>query len=326
MSESCLPGFVEVGRWRLHMGATLPATAEAFIAIAIDTVGLPPGLTVLDPHRPRITLRVQTKALGVDCPSCGSRSVCVHARYWRRIGDLACFGRPTDLLVRVRRFRCRTSSCPRRTFAERLPGTAPVRARQTGRLRDVHRGIGMALGGNAGARLAATLGIGVSGTTLLRCVRAGTDASVRSPVLVLGVGDWAWRKGNRYGTILCDLERRRVADLLPDRAAATLAAWLKGHPTVTIVVRDRAGAYGDGARQGAPDAVQVADRWHLLRNGGDALRDVVTRHHREVREAARKAAAVPPPPLTDDPPEPPVVVVPERSSCRSARPGRPACS
>jgi transposase len=271
-------------------------------------------LDQIDPRFPRITLRVQTTTAAVACTECGTLSSRAHGAYWRRLGDVACFGRPTFLMVRVRRFRCLAPSCPRRTFAEPLLEVAPARARQTMRLRDVHRTIGLALGGNPGSRHAAAMGVPISTTTLLQRVREG-DTAPTLPVTVLGVDDWAWRKGNRYGTILVDLERHAVIDLLPDRSAKTLAAWLKNHPSVAVVVRDRAGAYADGARQGAPDATQIADRWHLLRNSSDALRSIMTHHHRDLKEAARMAAPTP------EPDEPAVTKVPEPEA--SPSPARP---
>lgn len=148
--------------------------------------------------------------------------------------------------------------------------------------------------------MAGTLAVPVGATTPLRRIREAIPDPVPE-VRVLGVDDWAWRKGRSYGTILGDLEGGRVIDLLADRKAETLAIRLRRHPGVEIVVRDRAGAYADGARQGAPQAIQVADRWHLLRNSGDALRAVLDRHHRHLSEAARIAASsVPVEPVAND--------------------------
>ena len=149
--------------------------------------------------------------------------------------------------------------------------------------------------------MAGTMAIPVGATTLLRRIRQAPLEAL-PPTRVLGVDYWAWRKGQRYGTILCDLERDQVIDLLPDRRAETLATWLKDHPSIEIVVRDCAGAYADGARQGAPQAIQVADRWHLLRNSGDALRGVLDHHHRDLNEAARIAAVTVEPAANDNAP------------------------
>lgn len=147
----------------------------------------------------------------------------------------------------------------------------------------------MALGGVPGSRLAGRLAMPVSADTLLRLIRAAPIAAYPSP-RVVGVDEWAWRRGLRYGTIFVDLERNRVLDLLPDRQADSVAAWLRRHPGVKVVARDRAGVFADGIRQGAPQARQVCDRWHLLRNLGDVLRTVANRHRRAIRQAARSVA------------------------------------
>ena len=238
----------------------------------------------------RVTIITAPRSHQSACPLCGGLSGQVHSHYTRTLADLPWQGRVVAVQVLARRFRCMSTGCPRRVFAERLPGVAGPRARRTVRLSDIQHHIGLALGGAPGSRLAGRLAMPVSGDTLLRMIRS--SAVVPSPPpRVIGVDDWAWRRGHHYGTIICDLERRRVVDLLPDRSAGTLASWLKRHGgEVAIVSRDRSGAYADGIRAGAPAAIQVADRWHLLVNCSDALRQLLDRHQRQLREAAHVCA------------------------------------
>jgi transposase len=229
-----------------------------------------------------VKLFVRATASEARCPLCNHPCERVHSRYLRKLADLPWHGREVRMQVEVRRFYCPVPQCPRRIFAERLPFAAAF-ARTTSRLRSVHTDIGLFLGGEAGARLAQRLAMTTSPDTLLRRIRQIPEPAVPH-VRVLGVDDWSFRRGQRYGTIVCDLERHRAVELLPERSADALSQWLRAHPEVEIISRDRADDYIKGASAGAPQALQVADRWHLLRNLRDALRRLVERLPSKVRD------------------------------------------
>lgn len=209
------------------------------------------------------------------CPSCGAESTHLHSRYVRTLRDLPMFGRPVRLKVLVRRFRCRVQDCRRTTFSEPMGGLAKPHAQRTLRFTGALQSLILSASSNVGARLAQQMGIIASPRTLLRTIGHGEHV-VHAP-RVLGVDDFALRRGRTYGTLLCDLESGKPVTILPGRLAGPLTEWLKAHPGVQIIARDRASAYADGARAGAPDAVQVADRFHLVKNVSDALREIVDR-------------------------------------------------
>jgi transposase len=232
-----------------------------------------------------LTVHLAITAPLAACPLCGSDARNVHRRSTRRLADWPCLGRAVQLRVTVRRFSGPQPECPRPIFAERLPGFAAPHARTTARLRQAHESIGWALGGAAGSRLTGRRSMTTSPDTLLRRVKQLKDDSAPAP-RVIGIDDWAWRQGQRYGTIVVDLERGEVVDLLPDREAETVTRWLGEHPGVELVSRDRWSDSIQAAAEAAPDARQVADRWHRLKN----LRAAIER--RFERQSAVIGAAI----------------------------------
>jgi hypothetical protein len=200
------------------------------------------------------------KQASARCPVYGRRSV----------ADLPLAGAAVVLRLRVRRFFCRVPAMPRRTFCERFPDLVAPQGRWSRSLRAAVQQIGFALGGEAGARLAQVLGMRTSPDSVLNLIRAAPLPAVAS-VKRLGIDEWAWRKGRRFGTILVDRERHRVVALLPERSADATAAWLAHHPEIEVITRDRSTLYADAATRGAPPAAQVGDRFHLLRNLSEAL-------------------------------------------------------
>ena len=232
-----------------------------------------------------VVVTARSRAQVVGCPVCGTLSGRVHSRYERRPADLPCSGRGVLLRIVVRRFRCLAHHCRRQIFAERFgDGVLPPRSRRTTRLECIVRHLGLALGGRPGASFAERLMLPVSNDTLLRVVRRHAGRP-EEPPCVVGVDDWAFRRNHRYGSIVCDLERRQVRALLPDREVATVERWLAAHPTITVVSRDRGGGYGEAAARALPDAVQVADRWHLMENASSAFLEAVRKSMRAIRTA-----------------------------------------
>lgn len=248
------------------------------------------------------------------CPQCQQQSHATHSQYQRRIADLPCAGMTVCLQVQVRKFFCHNPGCRQVVFSERLSSLAAPYARRTQRLGQEQQRLGLDLGGEVGARTAQRQGMPGSADTILRLVRQAALPELSTP-RKLGVDDWAIRKGTTYGTILVDLERHQPVDLLPDRTAATLERWLKAHPGVEIITRDRANDYAEGASRGAPDAIQVADRFHLLQNVRELLQRLLERHQAALRAAtaveqtgsiAVATSAAAPEPASDNQPAPSV--------------------
>jgi transposase len=224
-------------------------------------------------------LDLRARRRSAACPCCRHRSTAVHSSYKRTVADMPIAETQVRIHLHVRRFFCRYAACPRRLFAEQFPTLVPVRGRHSLGVCSALRQVGFAVGSRAGARLAHALGIPGSYRTIVRLVHRAPFPAFAAP-RVIGLDEWAWRRGRRFGTIVCDLERHQVIDLLPARSAPSVAQWLQAHPSVEVVCRDRSRLYAEGIRHGAPQAVQVVDRFHLVQNLGDALERFFLRYRR----------------------------------------------
>lgn len=248
---------------------------------------LPAGLKAEQVELAGNTILVHSRSAkaAAACPRCGTVSNNVHSKYRRRPADLPAHGRKVELILLVRRFRCRAMHCQTGVFAERFsPAVTRPHSRRTSRLQGLVRHLGLALGGRPAQSLAGRLRLPVSKDTFLRSVREAPEVATKEP-RIIGIDDWAWRKGQRYGTLICDLERRRVIDLLPDREPATVEAWLRARLETRIVARDRNGGYVGAVSRALPRAVQVADRWHLLENASTAFLAAVQQSMPGIRKA-----------------------------------------
>ena len=245
----------------------------------------PAGITIgsIDPSANELVIRIVCDVPSMPCPECQQPSARIHSCYQRMVADVPCAGRNVILAQTLRKFVCGTSSCPRKIFTERLPELVESYSRMTGRLIALLQAIALVAGGQKGTRLADRFAIATTPSTLLRHLMQLPAPKPRA-VRVLGVDDFAWKKRFTYGTILVDLERRKIIDVLADRESATVEAWLQEHPEVELVIRDRGKEFAKAATVGAPQAQQVVDRFHIVKNLSEVLREILGHCRTEIRQ------------------------------------------
>src|SRR6266550_4205664 len=229
-----------------------------------------------------VTIAVCAASPAAPCPCCGTICKRIQSRYTRTLRDLPASGRPVHLVLQVRRFFCQESTCVRKIFAERFPSLTVPRVKFTLRLQEALREMGFELGGEAGARLGKKLSYPGSPDTILRLVKQDQLPTTPSP-RVVGIDDWSWKRGLRYATLICNLENNRPIDVLPDRSVQTISAWFEEHPSVEIVSRDRSSEYAAAISKGAPQALQVADVWHIGTNLSESVQTLLARCRAEIR-------------------------------------------
>jgi transposase len=247
-------------------------------------------LSRIEREEDRLLLHVTAVSRSALCPLCAQPATRLHSRYRRQVKDLPCAGQPVQLILHVRKFFCETADCRRKIFAERVPQLVAPWGQMSIRLCQALQAMGLATCGRLGARLAARLGIVTSWMTMLRQIMA-LPTQLAEDVHCLGVDDFAFRRGRTFGTVLVDLDRHQVIDLLPDRQAETAAAWMQAHAEITHVSRDRGAEYASAASTGAPQAIQVADRFHVAKNLSEAVQQLLARVLSELKAANEETDA-----------------------------------
>lgn len=232
-----------------------------------------------------LTVLISSTEATAVCTYCGTTATHIHSQYQRRLSDLPVSGYPVKLLIEVRRFFCQHPSCPRKTFAEAFVPLARRYAQRTNRLQSTLQHLGLALGGEAGARVGTHLGLASSPSSLLRLLRQVEVPAPASPATAIGIDDWAYKRRRRYGTLIGDLETGKPLELVPDRTVQTVSTWLQEHPEIKIISRDRWSEYATAAQKGAPQAKQVADRWHLLHNLTESVSTLFPRIRAELKSS-----------------------------------------
>lgn len=256
----------------------------------VDRILAQVGKRVVECFERRGKLLVQARSIvrAAPCPTCRRCSSRLHGSYHRHLSERPVFDKQIVLCVEMRRFKCMHAECPRRTFSEDVYALAGRHQRRTGSHARALQALARALGGEAAARLAAELELGTSSDTLLQELRRSAASQRRRAPRVVGIDDWAIRRGHHYGTIIVDLERREPIEVFAGREATTVTAWRREHPSIRIVARDRAGAYSEAVDVALPAATQVADRWHLLSNLRDNLERMLPRLGTQMRKAAQQ--------------------------------------
>lgn len=244
-----------------------------------------PQLTIdhLEITEQLVIVSAHCEDLPIKCPLCGQSSRRIQSRYTRVLQDSPLQGKTVCLRLQVRRFSCENDACNKKIFAERFPELTSAFARRTQRLTATLSSMGFLLGGKTTARLGHILGMQSSRDTVLRLIRTTALPAEKTP-RILGVDEWAYRRNKSYGTLLVDLERNMPLEMLADRKATTLATWLRDHPGVLVISRDRAGEYAQGARQGAPQAIQIADRYHLVKKLSEVVERILLTHRKALQQ------------------------------------------